>query len=64
MYGPGIAFPLFFFLLIFTNNSKLNKHPLVGREVALRKKRQGSEIKMLGSGVECNAQERMKKNRV
>lgn len=61
--GPKVAFSLFLFLLIFTNNSKLNKHSLFGREVALKKRRQESKIWMLGGGVNCKVQTRKNERR-
>lgn len=61
--GPKVAFSLFLFLLIFTNNSKLNKHSLFGRKVALRKRRQGSKIRMFGGGVDCKVQARKNERR-
>lgn len=61
--GPKVAFSLFLFLLIFTNNSKLNKHSLFGREVALGKRRQSSKIRMIGGGVDCKVQTRKNERR-
>ena len=61
--SPGIAFPLFPFMLIFTNIFKLNKNSLFGREVALRKKRQGRGIRMIEGGVEYKLPEKIKENR-
>lgn len=56
--GPETVFPLFPFLLILTNVFKLNKHSLFGREVALRKNRQGRGIRILEGRVEYNFQEK------
>ena len=63
IYTPGTTFPLFLFMLIFTNTFKLNTHSLFGREFALRKKRQNRGTRTIGGGLENKLQEKINEGR-